>query len=87
VVERVEQDAAGIRVRARAKAFAVACPACGGEFARVHSRYDRQVADAAIAGLPVVLRLPVRRLFCANGNCPKRTFAEQVPGLTTPQWP
>lgn len=28
----------------------------------------------------IVLR--VRRLFCDAGDCPKRTFAEQVPGLT-----
>lgn len=50
----------------------------------MHSRYDRQVSDAAIAGRPVVVRLQVRRLFCDSPDSPVRTFAEQVPGLTSP---
>jgi transposase len=48
----------------------------------VHSRYARRLADAAIGGRRVVIRLTVRRLFCADPACKKRTFAEQVPGLT-----
>jgi transposase len=31
----------------------------------------------------VVLRLVVRRFFCANTDCAAKTFAEQVDGLTT----
>lgn len=48
---------------------------------RVHSRYQRRLADTAIAGREMLIRLRVRRLFCDNGNCGKRTFAEQVPGV------
>lgn len=33
-------------------------------------------------GRRVVIRLQVRRLFCDVTSCGKRTFAEQVPGLT-----
>ncbi|WP_238598275.1 ISL3 family transposase [Saccharothrix sp. ALI-22-I] len=58
------------------------CPGCGLRSSRVHSRYDRRLADAAIGGRPVVLRLRVRRYFCAGVDCPVRTFAEQVEGLT-----
>ena len=58
------------------------CPACGVASARVHSRYRRRVADAPIGGAPVVIGLEVRRFFCDRPNCPKRTFAEQIPGLT-----
>jgi transposase len=32
----------------------------------------------------VVLRLRMRRFFCHHPACPARTFAEQIPGLTTP---
>jgi transposase len=59
------------------------CPRCGTTSARVHSRYRRRLADAAIAGRGVVLRLVVRRFFCANTDCAAKTFAEQVDGLTT----
>ncbi|MCM6774534.1 ISL3 family transposase [Nocardia sp. CDC159] len=48
---------------------------------RVHSRYQRRLADTAITGREVLIRLTVRRLFCDNPNCGRRTFAEQVPGL------
>jgi transposase len=50
----------------------------------VHSRYDRRVADAAVAGQRVVIRLRVRRLFCDDPSCQARTFTEQVAGLTVP---
>ena len=49
---------------------------------RVHSRYERRLADAAIGGRRVVIRLTVRRFFCACAACKRKTFAEQVPGLT-----
>jgi hypothetical protein len=48
----------------------------------VHSRYGRRLADAAVSGRRVVIVLSVRRLFCDHGRCPRRTFAEQVQGLT-----
>jgi transposase len=34
-----------------------------------------------IAGREMLIRLRVRRLFCDNVECGKKTFAEQVPGL------
>ncbi|GAA1542373.1 hypothetical protein GCM10009730_59290 [Streptomyces albidochromogenes] len=47
-----------------------------------HSRYVRRLADVPLAGRPLSIDLPVRRLYCENPSCPKATFAEQVPGLT-----
>jgi transposase len=63
-------------------ASAAVCPYCGGESMRVHSRYWRRLADAAVAGRAVQLRLRVRRFFCDNTGCAARTFVEQVSGLT-----
>jgi transposase len=40
--------------------------------------------DSPLAGTPVVIRLTVRRFICDAAACARRTFAEQVPGLTTP---
>jgi transposase len=82
VVEGVVAAAGLLLVLARAKAGEAACPACGAVSARVHSRYARRLADAAIGGRRVVIRLAVRRFFCACAACTRRTFAEQVPGLT-----
>ena len=73
-----------VLIWARPKAISAVCRACGCASSRVHSRYRRRVADAAIAGRPVVLRLEVRRFFCGNHDCSTRTFAEQIDGVTTP---
>lgn len=69
-------------VWARVKADEGICPSCGGRSRRVQSRYHRGLADGPVAGQPVVLRLQVRRFFCDTNNCPVRTLAEQVDGLT-----
>lgn len=82
VIDRVERDTEGVRIWARPQASAAACGTCGASSSRVHSRYDRRLADAAIAGQPVVLRLQVRRFFCNTQDCPRKTFAEQIEGLT-----
>jgi transposase len=83
VVEKTELAAAWLCIWARARAEQAVCPACGWSSGRVHSRYWRRLADAAIGGRRVLIRLAVRRLFCGgNPDCPVTTFAEQVEGLT-----
>lgn len=73
----------GVRIEARTGTDPVECPSCGIESHRVHSRCDRWLADTALAGREVLIRLRVRRLFCDNRDCARKTFAEQVSGLTT----
>lgn len=41
-------------------------------------------ADLAIAGRKTVIDLLIRRFACIAGECPGRTFVEQVEGLTEP---
>ena len=55
-----------------------ACPACGRPSHRVHSRYTRTLADLPWAGMPVRLRLRVRRFFCDTPHCSQRTFSERL---------
>jgi transposase len=83
VVEAVTAAAGLLIVTARARASEAACPKCGAVSRRVHSRYCRTLADAAVGGRPVAIALAVRRFFCAAPGCPRKTFAEQVDGLTT----
>ncbi|PBC93725.1 transposase [Streptomyces sp. Ag82_O1-15] len=72
----------GMRVEARCTPPAVACPGCEQEAARVHSSYLRFPVDLSAAGRTVTVALRVRRFFCDSAPCPRRTFVEQVPGLT-----
>jgi hypothetical protein len=84
VIDGIEEINGAVWISASSRAVDVACPGCGCASARVHSRYGRRLADAAMAGRRVVIRLRVRRFFCANIDCPVRTFVEQVEGLTVP---
>ncbi|MFD7409962.1 ISL3 family transposase, partial [Streptomyces sp. NPDC059866] len=82
LVEQVRVEGGVVRVQARTRDGALACPDCGVSSSRVHSWYRRCLADAAVGGRPVAIELSVRRLFCDVASCARRTFVEQVEGLT-----
>ncbi len=85
VVELVERAAAGVvTMHARARSAGADCPHCGSASGRVHGRYMRRLADAAVGGAGVVIELLVRRFKCPNPACRAVTFAEQIAGLTSP---
>jgi transposase len=83
VVETAELEGGRLVIWARARADRGACPRCGCSSDRVHSAYGRRLADAPAGGHRVLIRLAVRRFFCGNPECPKKTFAEQIDGLTS----
>lgn len=55
------------------------CPKCEAESRKIHSHSTRFPTDLAWAEWPIVLHLRVKRFFCVNHDCPKRTFAERFP--------
>jgi transposase/transposase IS204/IS1001/IS1096/IS1165 family protein len=83
VIDRAEAGPGGVRLWAHPRAVQAACPRCGRSSRRVHSGYERRLADAAVGGRPAEIRVAVRRFFCGNPGCPAVTFAEQVDGLTS----
>ena len=50
VVEQAKLAGGLVCIRARARADEAACPSCGRAMRRVHSRYERRLADAAGGG-------------------------------------
>ncbi|MFE6871681.1 ISL3 family transposase [Kitasatospora sp. NPDC057692] len=84
VVEFVQQSTAQVVLHAHARAVRAICPHCSRPSGRVHGRYVRRLADAAIGGRAVVVELLVRRFRCLNSACSAVTFAEQIEGLTKP---
>jgi transposase len=84
MIDGVHEADGRIVIEARSGRDRVACPDCGTESARVHGRYHRRLADTALAGRQVVIRLQVRRLVCREAACPRATFVEQITGLTSP---
>jgi len=62
----------------------VACPVCGKQTARLHSHYQRTVADLPWGSRRVRLLLNVRKFRCAEAECPRRVFTERLPELARP---
>ncbi|MFI9496184.1 ISL3 family transposase [Streptomyces halstedii] len=78
----VDANIAIVRVDVRCTAAGASCPGCGAWSAKVHGSYLRFPADVPSAGRSVVLQLRVRRFTCGNVECGRRTFVEQITGLT-----
>ncbi|WP_372411766.1 ISL3 family transposase [Streptomyces luteireticuli] len=82
VVLSVVVDKDVVRVDAKSAAGGAECSGCGDPSNRVHGSYLRFPADVPSGGRRVVLSLCVRRFGCRNVLCGRRTFVEQIPGLT-----
>ena len=82
VVERVVADGThGTILRVRAAGDEARCPGCHTVSRAPHSTYYRRPADLPSLGRRVRLELVVRRFYCGDSACARRTFAERLPGL------
>jgi transposase len=62
-----------------------ACPVCGSSARRVRGRYTRRLDDLPCLGRRVRLQVIVRRFVCPQSDCPRRIFAERLPGFAAPR--
>lgn len=60
------------------------CPVCGGLSERVHSRYQRTLADLPCIHFSLSLLLQVCKFFCPNLDCRRRIFTERLPKVASP---
>ena len=61
-----------------------ACPLCGGVSERIHSHYNRTLADLPWQGRTVNIQVRARRFRCAQSDCPRRIFTERLPQVAPP---
>ncbi|RAH95920.1 ISL3 family transposase [Acuticoccus sediminis] len=78
LVERVTLDGDGVLVSARSTSASASCPCCGRGARRVHSRYQRRLADLPAHGCRVEMVVTIRRFCCVNAACKRRIFAERL---------
>jgi len=71
-------DGQSVTVHASTENPAAKCPSCGHSSRRVHSAYRRTLADLPWCGVPVRLRVRVRKFFCDVPSCERRIFAERL---------
>lgn len=77
IVETTAWNEEGLLIAARPSAATGRCPDCGMISDRVHSRYERGLADLPMSGRRVRLVLTVRRFCCDAVTCTRRIFAER----------
>jgi len=80
-LETIEVDHQTIIVHLHAISSTALCPRCGTPGSRVHSRYERTIADVAFGGRCLVLKLRVRKWICREASCSQQIFAERFPEL------
>jgi len=78
VVESIALDGDRVRVSARSSAASASCPCCGRASRRVHSRYQRRLADLPAHGRWVEMIITARRFRCPHADCARRIFAERL---------
>ena len=60
------------------------CPVCGSVATRIHSRYQRVLADLPSGGQPVRFLLSVRKFFCDAPPCIRKIFTERLIPFVAP---
>src|SRR5258708_4108065 len=62
----------------------VCCPMCSSPAKRIHSRYERTLADLPCMGKQVRLLLSVRKFFCEAATCCRKIFVERLSPFIAP---
>jgi transposase len=79
VLESIRSDRSSITLLVHAARPQATCPRCHQPSARIHSHYERNLADLPWNSIPVRIRLHSRRFFCVTPGCGQRIFTERLP--------
>jgi transposase len=80
----VDNPTAQITLRVRSTQATASCPLCATPARRIHSHYERTLADLPWAAYRVRLQLWVRKWFCGNRHCRRHIFTERLPTIVAP---
>jgi transposase len=83
-LEKIVTRAETITVVVKTTGQSAPCPRCEQPAGKVHSHYQRSVADLPWEGIAVCLRLHTRKFFCRNEACRRRIFCERLPEVVAP---
>jgi transposase len=75
-ISRIVQDGEDVRLDAEVIGESARCPACHTESFRVHDRYKRHPMDLPWRGRRTRMVVTLRRFWCVNRLCRRRTFVE-----------
>src|SRR5829696_3145897 len=78
-LERILSHPEAITLIVRTSQPQATCPRCQKASNKIHSYYQRKVADLPWQGIAVRLFLKTRKFFCSNPSCVQRIFCERLP--------
>lgn len=62
----------------------IRCPLCDQVAHRVHSHYNRMLADLPWADYQILIQLTVGKFFCDHASCKRKIFTERIAGVMVP---
>jgi transposase len=77
-LQNVAIDADSVEFTLTSTRLPITCPACDQQTARLHSHYQRTVANLPWGGRRVRLLLNVRKIPCPEEGCQRQIFTERV---------
>lgn len=83
-VQSITEQSNSLQIVLKTTSATAVCPLCNTPSGRVHSRYERTVADLPWAGRRAQLHLLVRRFFCSATECQRKVFTERIPEVVAP---
>jgi transposase len=78
VVRSITVDLQQVTITLASTAVSALCPRCDVRSSRLHSHYQRTVADAPCAGRQIMLHVQTQKWRCLNSACSQRVFAERL---------
>ncbi len=78
VVRSITVELHQVTITLASLASRAACPVCGTRSSRLHSNYQRTVADLPCAGRQIVFHLHTHKWRCLNQACARQVFAERL---------
>jgi len=76
-IDSIDPSANELVIRIACDFPSMPCPECQQPSARIHSCYQRMVADLPCAGRNVILALTLRKFVCGTSTCPRKIFTEK----------
>src|SRR5271168_466668 len=77
-IESAEAEIGVLVILARPSSGTADCPLCGSASTRIHSTYQRTLADLPSHGRAVRIKLSTRRFRCVLATCGRRIFTERL---------
>ena len=80
----LDHEAKHLTLHVSSSQTTVQCPVCGSSTHRIHSHYDRTLADLPCVACRLTLLVQVSKFFCVNPECPRRIFTERFSEVAAP---